>query len=253
MLTLFIMEQVLKKTLLLIENLSWTQAPLTFFLLNLMIFILAMAISHFLIKIFRKHRVSPVPAPLNKKEITLTISCIFINTLITMIGFYLFKEKLIQIKINGFGLIFIETFGLFFIMDFLMFLTHRLMHTPILYKLIHSVHHEYKNVRPLTLFVLHPLEVIGFGALWLGLLMSYPFHLLAICIYLVFNMVFGALGHLGVETFPEKLLDRFPVKFVGTSRFHAQHHLDIERNFGFYTQIWDRLFNSRNKTNTSHF
>jgi len=28
--------------------------------------------------------------------------------------------------------------------------------------------------------------------------------------------------------------------------FHARHHADKERNFGFYTKAWDRLFSTGN-------
>ena len=29
---------------------------------------------------------------------------------------------------------------------------------------------------------------------------------------------------------------------IGTSTFHAEHHLQPRTNYGFYTVIWDRLF-----------
>jgi sterol desaturase/sphingolipid hydroxylase (fatty acid hydroxylase superfamily) len=32
------------------------------------------------------------------------------------------------------------------------------------------------------------------------------------------------------------------INYVSTSTFHAEHHLDKDHNYGFYTLIWDRLF-----------
>ena len=60
-------------------------------------------------------------------------------------------------------------------------------------------------------------------------------------IYLNLNLLFGTLGHCGVEPLPRALL-RVPVlNLLGTSTFHAEHHENKKYNFGFYTLIWDSL------------
>lgn len=101
---------------------------------------------------------------------------------------------------------------------------------------------------PIDLFVLHPVETLAFGTLWLGLLVSYPFNTYAIIIYLAANLLFGLVGHLGIEPLPERFR-RLPVlKFIGTSTFHHGHHEDPDHNYGFYTNIWDRLFRTLKQT-----
>ena len=86
------------------------------------------------------------------------------------------------------------------------------------------------------------LETLGFGGLWLIVLAVYPATWLGMSIYLALNVAYGVIGHLGVEPVPAAAL-RIPLlKGLTTSTFHAQHHLDRQRNFGFYTLIWDRLF-----------
>jgi sterol desaturase/sphingolipid hydroxylase (fatty acid hydroxylase superfamily) len=92
------------------------------------------------------------------------------------------------------------------------------------------------------LFVLNPAENIAFGLLWLGVISMYTFSWTGISIYLLLNVVSGTIGHLGVEPFPDSWL-RWPgLRVLAGGSFHAQHHQDIEHNYGFYTLIWDRLF-----------
>jgi lathosterol oxidase len=134
---------------------------------------------------------------------------------------------------------------LFVAMDFLMYVFHRVAHLRWLFPLVHATHHHYDRPRPLNLFVLNPAEVLGFGGLWLGVLCLYPATWAGILIYLTINLIFGTLGHLGVEPFP-RAVARWPVlRHLGSSTFHADHHGDRDVNFGFYTDVWDRLFRTR--------
>ena len=60
--------------------------------------------------------------------------------------------------------------------------------------------------------------------------------------YLVLNVLFGTVGHAGVEPFPAAL-NRVPLlRYIGASTFHDGHHELVRYNFGFYTLLWDRLF-----------
>jgi sterol desaturase/sphingolipid hydroxylase (fatty acid hydroxylase superfamily) len=100
----------------------------------------------------------------------------------------------------------------------------------------------YERPRPLSLFVLHPVEVIGFGGLWLIVLLAYTSSIEAILVYLSLNLVFGLVGHLGVEPAPGGWIRAPGLRFVSTSTFHAEHHVDRGHNYGFYLLVWDRLF-----------
>jgi sterol desaturase/sphingolipid hydroxylase (fatty acid hydroxylase superfamily) len=117
--------------------------------------------------------------------------------------------------------------------------THRLAHHELAFRWVHGVHHRYDRPRPLTLFVLHPLEVLGFGGLWIAVLTTHAFSLGGLLLYLTLNTTYGVVGHTGVEPLPprwERVL-----RLVGTSTFHAHHHQDPRSNYGFYTTVWDRL------------
>lgn len=165
-----------------------------------------------------------------------------LNMVVTYAGYWLWKEGLIVVTFGNSWIIVIDFLLLFFAMDLLMFLFHFLIHKTFLYRAIHQLHHQAIHPKPMDLFILHPVETLSFGALWLILLVIYPFHIWAIIIYLAVNLVFGLTGHLGIEPLPAAIR-RLPVlKYLGTSTFHHDHHEHIGYNFGFYTSLWDRLF-----------
>jgi len=165
-----------------------------------------------------------------------------LNTVITYIGYWLWKNGFIGISVDVSWFILIDFLILFLAMDLLMYVFHYIIHKTWLYKAIHGLHHEAVNPKPIDLFVLHPLETVSFGALWLLLLLLWSFNLYAIIIYLMINVLFGMIGHLGMEPLSTALRNKPFLKYLGTSSFHHQHHQDISHNFGFYTSIWDRLF-----------
>ena len=58
---------------------------------------------------------------------------------------------------------------------------------------------------------------------------------------------------IAVEPLPDSWLKIPILGLLTTSTFHAQHHQDIDHNFGFYTLIWDRLFGTISPEYYSHF
>ncbi len=123
-----------------------------------------------------------------------------------------------------------------------MYIFHYFIHHSVLYKPIHRFHHHYHDPIPIDLYVLHPLETVSFGALWLITIVLFNFNFYAVSIYLCANVAFGIIGHLGIEPLPAKFSRLMPIKYLGTSSFHHTHHQDIGYNFGFYTNVWDKLF-----------
>jgi len=165
-----------------------------------------------------------------------------INTVVTYAGFFLWEERWIDITFSQpIFIVLVDFMILFFAMDLLMYLFHFIIHKTVLYKWIHSLHHESVNPKPIDLFILHPVETFCFGALWLLVLVAHAFNAYAIVLYLAINVVFGLAGHLGVEIIPDAARKRGIWKYVGTSTFHHDHHRDVEHNFGFYTNLWDRV------------
>ena len=191
---------------------------------------------------FSSRRVTPPAPPVTRAELGLAALCVVCNALVMVAGWWLVQRRFITVVAEvPWWRVLLDAALLVLVMDLAMYVTHRLAHVPLFFRQVHGLHHRYEHPRPLTLFVLHPVEVFGFGALWLLVLWAHAWSLGGIGVYLGFNLAFGALGHVGVEPFPPALL-KLP---LGTSTFHARHHTQPRGSFGFYTQLWDQLFGTR--------
>ena len=210
---------------------------------NLIILLIVLVMGKFLVHRYQEHRVTQAPAPLTAIEIAFATSCVLLNIVVTVVGVLLWQGSIIHVRFDTNLLEIIgDSIILFFAMDFAMYVFHRIAHHPRLFPIVHLTHHRFENPRPLTLFVLNPFETLGFGSLWLLVLVIYPATWLSIVIYLTLNIVFGLVGHLGVEPMPDQWINLPLIGYISTSTFHAEHHVDQAHNFGFYTLIWDRLF-----------
>ena len=107
------------------------------------------------------------------------------------------------------------------------FLIHRLIHTPFLYKWVHSVHHNSVNPSPWSSLSMHPLETFLYHAvaLWHLVIPSNP--LIGL---LQLNMAgYGALnGHIGFD----KLELTDDATLDSHAYIHYLHHKYFEVNYG---------------------
>jgi sterol desaturase/sphingolipid hydroxylase (fatty acid hydroxylase superfamily) len=225
-----------------LQEAPWWQAVLLLLAENLALLVLALAAGQLLVVAFARRRVAPPAPPLEREEVAATVSCVVLNTMVTLAGLGLWRMGIIRFRTDVGVWAWLDALALLMIMDLAMYVLHRLGHHPWLFPLLHRMHHTYDRPRPLTLFVLNPAENLSYGVLWLAVVSVYPASWLGMSVYLVLNLAFGTVGHLGVEPLPDAWA-RLPVlRYLGTSSFHAQHHQDLGHNFGFYTLIWDRLF-----------
>ena len=192
--------------------------------------------------LFADRRVALAPEPVTRSDWTIALLNVGLNTLTTVGGLLLWRAGVIRFRTDaGLGAV-LDAIVLLLVMDFAMYWLHRVAHTRFLYPLLHRYHHTFDRPRPLTLFALNPAENLAFGMLWLAVICVYPPSWIGMSAYLVLNVAFGTIGHLGVEPMPRRWA-RVPVigQIAGAS-FHTQHHQDRNHNFGFYTLVWDRLF-----------
>ena len=181
--------------------------------------------------------------PVLRADILLSIITVFCNTLVFIFGVYLWKYGFIRLdKDCSFLQVAIEVLSLTLIMDLLMYIFHRSVHFLRHMKQIHERHHEHESTNLLSLFVLHPIESIGFGLMMLGVLLFFPFSAISISLYLVLNSLWGTIGHLHHSVLPQSWLKLAKKGYLCTSEFHYLHHQDPDYNFGFYTSIWDLVF-----------
>lgn len=219
-----------------LSNLPETLVVILFFVQNILITFFTLLIGNIIIKQTK----NPIQ-PISKKEWLVCTFTNILNTAITYFGFKVWQYDIININFDTTWALLIHVVTIFFAMDLLMFLFHYVIHRTILYRIIHSLHHKAIDPKPIDLFILHPLETLGFGFLWLFLLSFYTFNIYAIVIYLIFNVVFGLIAHLGIETRLDSISKLKGLAYLGTSSFHHQHHQIGQCNYGFYTNIWDRL------------
>ncbi|UWX62179.1 sterol desaturase family protein [Chryseobacterium oranimense] len=218
---------------------SWLQWIIFSLLSNIFLCLFSITLYQFIEKTCRKELLQEQNHPVTQSDVYLSFFTVVCNSFVMLLGAFLWKNNWIIIDSQpSLVSVFLETIALIFLMDILMYFFHYAAHLPFVYKILHGKHHEHVSTNFLSLFVLHPFETIGFGLMILALLMSYDFSIISIALYLSINLIWGTIGHLNREFFPASF-DRL---FIGTTRFHNQHHLDETKNFGFYTSIWDRLF-----------
>lgn len=233
---------MIQDLLLQLGNATPAGALMIFLLANFIIFLTSIAGCWMMGIVFSKRRLFTRWAPFSKIELAAAIGATTLNAIVSLGGWFLWKAGIIQLtSVSGFGVLF-EVVLMLLVMDFGMYLLHRLAHHPKLYEWFHRFHHRHEVTNPISLFVLHPLEVLGFSGLMIAFLVVYPISGIALVIYLTLNVVFGTIGHSGVEPFPDIIRRIRLLKDIGTSTFHAEHHEHPAYNFGFYTLVWDRLF-----------
>lgn len=234
-----------------LETLHALSAPAAlgvFLLLNVLIVAGSALLCIAIARLFPGHRLFDRWEPFKPLETLAVSATILLNALVSTGGWALWKYGVIHLVSRPWWGIILDTLLMVAAMDLGMYVLHRIAHARPLYRLFHFFHHRHEVTNPLSLFVLHPLEVIGFGALMTGFLCLHPIDPLALTTYLGLNVLFGTLGHCGVEPFPGWIRKIPLLRLIGTSTFHAEHHERPGYNFGFYTLVWDQLFGTLDPT-----
>jgi Delta7-sterol 5-desaturase len=237
------MSDLLERAITLLRDASLVEASLLLLAENVVVFLLAIATGAVIVRMFPERRVAHLPERTEAIEVALTISTIVLNTVITIVGWWLWREGIVKFRTDtGVRAWLIDPLLLLVIMDIAMYALHRVAHVGSLYPLLHRTHHRFDRPHPLTLFVLNPFEAVAFGSLWLAVIIVMDFSWIGMAIYLGLNVLFGVVGHLGVEPLPDRFKHLPILRWLSTSTFHARHHQDRKHNFGFYTLVWDKLF-----------
>ena len=117
------------------------------------------------------------------------------------------------------------------------YLIHRLIHTPFLYKHVHSIHHNSVNPSPYSSLSMHPVELILYlgMALWHLIIPSNPI----LALYQLHRAGLGAIpGHIGfdkIEVSEDRVLDTH-------AHIHYLHHKYFEVNYGDGLVPFDKWF-----------
>ncbi|KIY66983.1 hypothetical protein CYLTODRAFT_422927 [Cylindrobasidium torrendii FP15055 ss-10] len=128
--------------------------------------------------------------------------------------------------------------------DLFHFCAHRALHTGLLYKHIHKVHHKYSAPFGLAAEYAHPAEVLilGMGTI-LGPLsycfITRNFHIFTMYLWIVLRLFQAIDAHSGYD-FPWSLQHIVP--FWSGAEHHDFHHMAFTNNFSTSFRWCDRLF-----------
>jgi sterol desaturase/sphingolipid hydroxylase (fatty acid hydroxylase superfamily) len=131
--------------------------------------------------------------------------------------------------------------------------THRWMHRPRVFRLVHRVHHQSTNPSPWAAYAFHPLEAVVQAAIFPLAVLLVPMHPLAFVVFMVWQITFNVLGHTGHEYHPRWLLDSWLGKLLNTPTNHAMHHELFRGNYGLYANVWDRLMGTNHPDYAARF
>ena len=196
--------------------------------INILMYLCAILISYTWSK-KKKHKTLAV----TKHDIYNSIVVVVINILVAIPGYYLFKSEHIFFTTNAH---FIRDFLLlFFLFDLVMYLLHLISHYVWPFKKFHQKHHSHEYFNAISLYVMAPVESLLFGLLLTICAFFVQLNIYSFLFFIFLNWALGVLGHLNTTSTKQ------PVLF-GNHVFHKKHHQQANKNFGFYTVIWDRIF-----------
>lgn len=124
--------------------------------------------------------------------------------------------------------------------DSYFYFTHRLLHTPWLFRHAHGVHHRSRNPSPWAAYAFHPLEAVVNGLVTPLALLVLPLHWSVVVLFALHQIARNALGHAAVETMPRGFV-RHPIgRYFTTTTHHHLHHETAQGHYGLWFTWWDR-------------
>ncbi len=118
---------------------------------------------------------------------------------------------------------------------------HRLLHVPLLYTKVHSLHHRNVNIGPWSGLSMHPVEhFLYLSSLCIHwFVASHPIHL-------IFHIIYQGPGAAMTHTGYEDLLIKDKRRLALGTFYHQLHHRFYECNYGNQEMPWDRWFGTFN-------
>jgi sterol desaturase/sphingolipid hydroxylase (fatty acid hydroxylase superfamily) len=123
--------------------------------------------------------------------------------------------------------------------------THRAMHHPRLFRLVHRVHHLSTTPSPWAAYAFGPIEAVVAALIVPVVLALIPMHEGALFVFLLYMIVMNVIGHLGIELYPRWFARSRWTRWLSTSTHHNLHHRDFVGNYGLYFTWWDRVMGTQ--------
>jgi lathosterol oxidase len=131
--------------------------------------------------------------------------------------------------------------------------THRLMHRPGLFRIMHRTHHHSRNPSPWAAYSFSPVEAVVEAGIFPLLVMTMPVHPGMLSLFMLWQIVFNVVGHTGFEYHPQRFMDSRLRFLFNTPTNHIMHHESAAGNFGLYFNYWDRLMGTNQQAYERRF
>ncbi|GGC98076.1 sterol desaturase family protein [Aquisalinus flavus] len=127
------------------------------------------------------------------------------------------------------------------IQDTWFYWTHRAMHHPALFEVMHRTHHKSIQPTPWAGFSFHPTEALTTAWLLPLCAVFIPIHIGVVLFLLTLMTVVGITNHAGWEIFPRWWMTSLPGRQMITATHHNLHHTRFSWNYGLYFRFWDQV------------
>ncbi len=180
------------------------------------------------------------------------------NSLYALLVSALFSTLVILLSMKGYTKIYYDTseYGLFMslisffvlllIDDTWFYWTHRLLHSPKIYKHIHKEHHKSIDVNPFTSMSFHVIEAIILTFWILPVSFIFPIYVPTLILLQLWGLFDNVKAHLGYEFYPS-WWNKSVLKFMTSSTHHNMHHSQFNGNYGLHFRFWDKLLGTEFK------
>ncbi len=142
--------------------------------------------------------------------------------------------------VGGASVVAASIVGLVLFNDAWFYFWHRLLHTPLLFRWVHAVHHKSVDVTPFSSYSFHAFEGFILGAWTIPFVVFVPFYLPALGLLQGIGLANNVMAHLGYELLPRWWLRAPLLRWTNTATFHNLHHTRLQGNYGLFTRFWDR-------------
>ncbi|HEY1088130.1 MAG TPA: sterol desaturase family protein [Archangium sp.] len=125
--------------------------------------------------------------------------------------------------------------------DTFFYWSHRLLHHPRVFPVVHALHHRSTNPSPFAALAFHPLEALMQVSWAVPMSFLLPIPSAVWFAFSFFAIFINVLGHCGVEPWPVSWQSNPVLKWMNFATMHNRHHQRFDANFGLYSSFWDRV------------
>lgn len=122
--------------------------------------------------------------------------------------------------------------------------THRLMHRPALFGVMHRAHHRSVAPTVWAAYSFSPAEALVQAMYLPVVLLAVPLHPVVVFAWMTLMIVRNVMGHSGTELMPRAWLAGWWGRWCTTTLHHDMHHAHGHHNYALYFTWWDRLCNT---------